>query len=87
MGCSVGSRDRRSSRASAASWSRTSSRPAARRSPAIERIREEGLTIAGVVSVLDRLAGGGEAIAAAIGDAPYTPLATIDDVYPDRPDR
>ena len=38
----------------------------------------------GVVSVLDRLAGGGEAIAAA-ADAPYTALATIDDVYPDRP--
>jgi orotate phosphoribosyltransferase len=54
---------------------------------AIERIREEGLTIAGVVSVLDRQAGGAEAIAAAIDGAPYTPLATIDDVYPDRPDR
>ncbi len=54
---------------------------------AIERIREEGLTIAGVVSVLDRLAGGPEAISAAIDGAPYTPLATIDDVYPDRPDR
>jgi hypothetical protein len=41
-----------------------------------------------VVSVLDRLAGGGEAIAAAAGNgAPYTPLATIDDVYPERPDR
>lgn len=53
---------------------------------AIERIREEGLEIAGVVSVLDRLAGGGEAIASAAG-APYTPLATIDDVYPERPDR
>ncbi len=53
---------------------------------AIERIKEEGLEIAGVVSVLDRLAGGGEAIEAAAG-APYTPLATIDDVYPDRPDR
>lgn len=53
---------------------------------AIERIREQGLEIAGVVSVLDRLAGGGDAIAAAAG-APYTALATIDDVYPDRPDR
>lgn len=53
---------------------------------AIERIREEGLEIAGVVSVLDRLAGGGEAIAEAAG-APYLPLTTIDDVYPDRPDR
>ena len=53
---------------------------------AIEALREEGLHIAGVVSVLDRLAGGGERIAAAAG-APYEPLATIDDVYPDRPDR
>ena len=54
---------------------------------AIERIREEGLEIAGVVSVLDRLAGGAEAIEAAAAGAPYTPLTTIDDVYPDRPDR
>jgi len=54
---------------------------------AIERIREEGLEIAGVVSVLDRLAGGAQAIEAASDGAPYTPLATIDDVYPDRPDR
>ena len=55
---------------------------------AIERMKEEGLEIAGVVSVLDRLAGGADAIAAAAGNgAPYTPLATIDDVYPDRPDR
>jgi orotate phosphoribosyltransferase len=55
---------------------------------AIERVRDEGLEVAGVVSVLDRLAGGGEAILAAAGDgASYTPLATIDDVYPDRPDR
>jgi orotate phosphoribosyltransferase len=54
---------------------------------AIERIREEGLGVAGVVSVLDRLAGGGEAIREAAGGAPYTALATIDDVYPERPDR
>jgi orotate phosphoribosyltransferase len=54
---------------------------------AIERIREEGLQIAGVVSVLDRLAGGEDAIRAASDGAPYTPLATIDDVYPERPDR
>ncbi len=53
---------------------------------AIERMREEGLEIAGVVTVLDRLAGGAEAIEAAAG-APYTALTTIDDVYPDRPDR
>jgi orotate phosphoribosyltransferase len=54
---------------------------------AIERVREEGLELAGVVSVLDRLAGGGEAIEAAAAGAPYTPLTTIDDVYPERPDR
>ena len=52
---------------------------------AIERIQEEGLEIAGVVSVLDRLAGGAEAIQTAANGAPYTPLTTIDDVYPDRP--
>jgi orotate phosphoribosyltransferase len=54
---------------------------------AIERVREEGFEVAGVVSVLDRLAGGREAIEAASGGAPYTPLTTIDDVYPERPDR
>jgi orotate phosphoribosyltransferase len=54
---------------------------------AIERVLEEGFEIAGVTSVLDRLAGGGEAIAAASTGAPSRPLATIDDVYPDRPDR
>ena len=53
---------------------------------AIERIREEGLEIAGVLSVLDRLAGGGEAIERA-ARAPYRALATIDDVYPERPER
>ena len=54
---------------------------------AIERVREEGFEVAGVVSVLDRLAGGAEAIAAASAGAPYAPLATIDDVSPERPDR
>lgn len=53
---------------------------------AIERLRDEGYDIAGVLGVVDRLAGGGEAIAAA-ADAPYTALTTIDDIYPDRPDR
>jgi orotate phosphoribosyltransferase len=37
--------------------------------------------------VLDRLAGGGDAIAAASGGAPYGALATIDDVHPERDDR
>jgi len=55
---------------------------------AVERVRSEGLTVAGVVSVLDRLAGGGEAIQTALGeDTPYAPLSTIDEIYPDRPDR
>ena len=54
---------------------------------AIERIRAEGLEIAGVLTIVDRLAGGAEAITAAADGAPYTSLATIDDVYPDRPDR
>ncbi len=53
---------------------------------AVERVRDEGLDVIGVVAVLDRLVGGAEAIAAA-ADAPYVALTTIDDVYPDRPDR
>ncbi len=53
---------------------------------AIERVREEGFAIVGVVSVLDRLAGGGEAIEAA-AEAPYVALTNIDDLHPDRPDR
>lgn len=53
---------------------------------AIERIREEGLEVAGVVAVVDRLAGGAERIEAA-AEAPYRALVTIDEIYPDRPDR
>jgi orotate phosphoribosyltransferase len=53
---------------------------------ALEALREAELEVVGVVSVLDRLAGGGERIAEVAG-APYVPLTTIDDVYPDRPDR
>jgi orotate phosphoribosyltransferase len=53
---------------------------------AIEALQEAGHLIVGVVSVLDRLAGGGERIEAAAG-APYVALVTIDDVYPERPDR
>ncbi|MEA2347742.1 MAG: orotate phosphoribosyltransferase, partial [Thermoleophilaceae bacterium] len=54
---------------------------------AIDAVKEAGLQIVGVVAVLDRLAGGGDAIREAIGGAPYVALATIDDLYPDRPDR
>ncbi len=53
---------------------------------AIDALREAGHEICGVVTVLDRLMGGGERIAAAAG-APYAALVTIDDVYPERPDR
>jgi orotate phosphoribosyltransferase len=53
---------------------------------AIERMRAEGLEIVGGVCVVDRLAGGAQSIAAAL-KAPFEPLVTIDDVYPDRPDR
>jgi orotate phosphoribosyltransferase len=54
---------------------------------AIEAVRDAGHEIAGVVTILDRLAGGAERIRDAADGAPYEPLATIDDVYPDRPDR
>ncbi len=57
---------------------------------ALERVRSEGLTVVGVVSVLDRLAGGAQAIQAALGEGPsgeYAALTTIDDIYPERPDR
>jgi len=53
---------------------------------AIAALQEAGMEVVGVTTVLDRLAGGGERIAAAAG-APYAPLTTIDDVYPERPDR
>ncbi|HET9154007.1 MAG TPA: orotate phosphoribosyltransferase [Solirubrobacterales bacterium] len=53
---------------------------------AIERVKEEGLEAVGVVAVVDRLAGGAERIEAAAG-APYRALVTIDEIYPDRPDR
>jgi orotate phosphoribosyltransferase len=54
---------------------------------AIERMRGEGLEIVGALSIVDRLAGGGEAISAAIDGAPYRALVSIDDLYPERPDR
>jgi orotate phosphoribosyltransferase len=54
---------------------------------AIEAVRAEGYDVCGVVTVLDRLAGGAEAIRLASGDAPYEALCTIDELFPDRPDR
>jgi orotate phosphoribosyltransferase len=52
---------------------------------AIEAVREAGHEIVGVTAILDRLAGGGDAIRVAAA-APYEPLTTIDDIYPDRPE-
>jgi orotate phosphoribosyltransferase len=55
---------------------------------AIERLKEEGVALAGALAIVDRLAGGAEAIERALGGGlPYLALFTIDDVYPERPDR
>src|SRR6478752_271072 len=53
---------------------------------ALEAVRDEGHQVCGVLVVCDRLAGGAEAIEQAFG-VPFVALTTIDDVYPDRPDR
>jgi orotate phosphoribosyltransferase len=53
---------------------------------ALEALRSEGLGVCGVLAICDRLAGGREAISSAAG-APYVALTTIDEVYPERPDR
>jgi orotate phosphoribosyltransferase len=54
---------------------------------AIEAVREADLQICGVLAICDRLAGGADAIRAAAAPAPYRALTTIDEVYPERPDR
>jgi orotate phosphoribosyltransferase len=54
---------------------------------AIEAVRAAGHDVVGVVAILDRLAGGAEAIVRAAEGAPFAPLSTIDEVFPDRPDR
>jgi orotate phosphoribosyltransferase len=53
---------------------------------AVERVLGEGLDVRGALCVVDRLAGGGEAIEAA-GGSPFSALTTIDEIYPERPDR
>lgn len=53
---------------------------------AIDALRTDGRAVVGVLTVLDRLAGGREAIVDAVGPGvPYVALSTIDDVHPDRP--
>ncbi len=53
---------------------------------ALEAVRDEGHDVCGVLAICDRLAGGAQAIERAAG-APFAALCTIDDVYPERPDR
>ena len=53
---------------------------------AVERVLAEGHDVRGALCVVDRLAGGGEAIEAA-GGSPFRALVTIDELYPERPDR
>lgn len=53
---------------------------------AVEQIKAQGLDIVGGLCLVDRLAGGAQAIAEAMG-APFEALVTIDEIYPERPDR
>jgi orotate phosphoribosyltransferase len=53
---------------------------------ALQALRDEGHEVCGVLAVCDRLAGGAEAIEQAAA-APFVALSTIDEVYPERPDR
>ena len=53
---------------------------------ALEAVQAEGLEVVGVLAICDRLAGGADAIREA-AQAPYVALTTIDEVYPERPDR
>ena len=53
---------------------------------ALEAVREAGHEICGVLAICDRLAGGAEEIERA-ARAPFRALTTIDEIYPDRPDR
>ena len=82
MACSGASRAPSWARRIAAWWSTTGGSTLA----AIEALHDAGQRICGVLCVLDRLAGAGEQIARAAG-APFRALATIDDIYPQRPDR
>ena len=53
---------------------------------AIEAVQAAGHEICGVLAICDRLAGGAAAIEEAAG-APFMALTTIDEIYPERPDR
>ena len=53
---------------------------------ALEALHDERLEACKVLAICDRLAGGAEAIRSAAG-VPFVALTTIDEVYPERPDR
>ena len=53
---------------------------------ALEAVRAEGHAVCGVLAICDRLTGGAAAIEQAAG-APFVALTTIDEIYPERPDR
>jgi orotate phosphoribosyltransferase len=53
---------------------------------ALQALRDEGHQVCGVLAICDRLAGGAQAIEQA-ANAPFRALTTIDEVYPERPDR
>jgi orotate phosphoribosyltransferase len=53
---------------------------------ALEALRAEDHEVCGVLAICDRLAGGAARIEQAAG-APFVALTTIDEVYPERPDR
>jgi len=53
---------------------------------ALQALRDEGHEVCGVLAICDRLTGGAQAIEEA-AQAPYLALTTIDEVYPERPDR
>lgn len=53
---------------------------------ALEAVREAGHEICGVLAICDRLAGGAAEIERE-ARAPFTALSTIDEIYPERPDR
>jgi orotate phosphoribosyltransferase len=53
---------------------------------AVQAVRAEGHEIVGVLAICDRLAGAAAEIERA-AQAPFLALTTIDEVYPDRPDR
>jgi len=53
---------------------------------AFHALAAEGHGVCGVLAVCDRVAGGAQAVSAVTG-APFVALTTIDEIYPERPDR